>query len=187
MRILEALQRCADNFTLVQIVRQEIYDEAKSLIGVPVVFSTQWIVLTRLDDAISLDGFDALRVSDVTKINTRFRRSVFYTRGLRSRRAQIAAVPKLDLRSTPSLLRSVQRWFALLTIDRENANPGAAEIGQVGRISARGYAMRLLTPDAKWVPGWRRYAIKDITRIGFGGSYEETLAQVAALPDPKWR
>jgi len=77
MRILEALQRCADNFTLVQIVRQEIYDEAKSLIGVPVVFSTQWIVLTRLDDAISLDGFDALRVSDVTKINTRFRRSVF--------------------------------------------------------------------------------------------------------------
>jgi len=47
--------------------------------------------------------------------------------------------------------------------------------------------MRLLTPDAKWVPGWRRYAIKDITRIGFGGSYEETLAQVAALPDPKWR
>jgi len=187
MRILETLQHCADNFTLAQIVRQEVYEGGRYLIGVPVVLSRDWIVLVKMDDAITLDGFDALRVSDVTKINTRFRRSAFYRGGLRSRRARVPALPKLDLRSTQSLLRSAQRWFALLTIDREHANPGGAEVGQVGRVSAQGYAIRLLTPDAKWVRGTHRYATKDVTRVGFGGTYEETLAQVAALPDPKWR
>lgn len=187
MRNHEALQRCADNFSLAQVVRQELEEEGRHLIGIPVSIGTKWIVLVRLDDAICLDGFDALRISDVTEVNTRFRRSTFYLSGLRSQRARIPALPKLDLRSTKSLLKSAQRWFALLTIDREKANPGAAEVGRVGRVSAREYAMQLIAPDAKWVPGWQRYATNDITRIGFGGAYEETLARVAEVPDPKWR
>jgi hypothetical protein len=147
----------------------------------------RWVVIARMDDSIRLDGFDALRLSDVASIDLRFPRRSFYLRGLRQKRVTIPALPPLGLASVRQMLETAQRWFSLLTIDREGVNPGACEIGRILRFGNRTYTMKLMTPGADWDGKLEPYRYSDVTRVGLGGQYEETLASVAGLPDPKWR
>lgn len=181
-----ALQRSVRNRALVQVIRRQLEEDGEHLVGVPVAVGTEWLVISRLGDAILLDGFDALRLSDITDVKHDFQRRSFYVRGLKHKRAALAALPALDLNSGRDLLRSAQRCYSLLVISREIENPGVAEIGRIIRASSHSYAMRLLTPNAKWVSEGVSYRTGEITRIGFGGEYEETLAAVAGLADPKW-
>ena len=187
MRRRSKYHDCIENRCLVEVVRPELDGGGEHLVGVPVAIGREWLVISRLDDMIVLDGFDALRLSDISEVKDKFPYRSFYVRGLRQKRESLKALPTLDLDSTTGLLRSAQRSFSLLVIHREVMNPGAVEIGTIVGASTRSYRMRLLTPSAGWVREEVSYRADDVMRVGFGGEYEETLATVAGLPDPKWR
>jgi hypothetical protein len=181
------LQRHLARFALVRFVRPNLEAPGKHLIGVPVALGGRWVVMARMDDAIRLDGFDALRLSDIAAVETTFRRRSFYIRGLRMRRARIPMLSQLNLRTTRTLLEGVQRWYSLVTLDREAGSSAGCDVGKIIRFATRTCTMRLITPGADWVRAAYRVDYADVTRIGFGGEYEETLAAVAGMPDPKWR
>jgi len=176
-----------DNQMLVQVVRQSIEIPGIHLVGIPIAVGRTWLVLSNLNDALSLDGFTALRISDITAVKLKFRRRSFYVRSIQHKRLPLPGLPKLDLDSESEVLRSMQRLFSLIVVNREIVNTGASEIGRLTRISSRTVTMQLIDPSAHWIRGTETFRARDITRIGFGGGYEESLAGVAGLKDPKWR
>jgi len=173
--------------SLVRLVRRRLDAKGKHLIGVPLQVGAAWVVIATMDDRISIDGFDALRLSDVDQVERQFVRRAFYVRGLSAKRARVPELPHLQLGSIRGLLRSAQEWFPLLVIDREEVNPGAAEIGRIVRVADSSYTMKEIDPSGDWRRSNARYHQGDVTRVGFGNEYEETLASAAGVPDPKWR
>jgi len=171
---------------LVQFVRK-FESRGDHLIGVPIAVGRVWVVLARIDDRIAPGGFDALRQSDIAEVRDTFKGRTFYIRGLRARRSSVAALPNLDLDSTAGLLRSVSQFYSLLVLSCEGLSPDTVDIGVLLKASRESCSLRLISSNAQWVRGRSAYRNTDITRVGFGGEYEETLAAVARLSDPKWK
>ena len=140
-----------------------------------------------MDDSIRLDGFDALRLADIARIRSSFKNRAFYVRGLASKRRTAATNASYNLISTRALLESIQANNALLTIEREAGDADGTDVGRITSFARHDCAMRTISPGAVWRSGRERIAYKDITRIGFGSEYDETIAAVAQLVSPLWR
>lgn len=185
--VLNSLRAALESHALVTFVRNEIENPGQHLIGVPVAVGSRWAILARMDDAIRLDGFDALRLSDLTEVRRNFPRRHFYLRGLALKRLRTPGADRYQADSTRSLLRSAQRSHALVTIDRELSADEGADVGSIVAFGSAACSIRLLSPSGTWRAGRTRLRYRDITRVGFGGEYEETLALVAGLTNPVWR
>jgi hypothetical protein len=185
-KIARLAAQCIRQRLVIRVVRASLEPEGKHLEGVLLALGRSWTILARLDDSGFFDGFDALRLVDISTIENAFPRRPLLVRGLQRRRAQLPSVPVLDLDSTRKLLSSAQRWFPLVTIDREEVNPGACEIGTILRTSANAYSIRLIDARAEMEKRSRRYRTVDVTRVAFGGRYENTLADAANLDDQHW-
>lgn len=181
--IREAIERAS----LLRFVRSRFEAPGAHLVGVPVAVGSQWVVVARMDDAIRLDGFDALRMSDLTEVNLTFQSRSFYCRALRWKRARVSSQSGLQLTSARAVLHSVQRSHALIVIEREATQMDGADIGRIVRFSTRSCSLRSMSPSAEWNRSPEIVLYADVTRVGFGGEYEETLAAVGGLPDPRWQ
>lgn len=184
---MKALGHAMARHTLVQFVREALERPGYHLIGVPVAIGSRWVILARMDDSIRLDGFEALRLADISNVRTRFRNREFFVRGLASKRRVAAIGPSYTVKSTRSLIRSVQQHNALLTVERETGQIDGADVGRVIAFGARHFSMRTISPNAEWRKGRERIHYADVTRIGFASEYEETLSLVAGLASPLWR
>jgi hypothetical protein len=184
---LKVLELAMARHTLVQFVREALERPGYHLIGVPVAIGRQWVILARMDDAIRLDGFDALRLADVSSVKTRFRNRQFYLRGLASKRRIASLRQTYRLESTRALIRSVQEQNPLLTVEREAGQVDGADVGRVVTFGNGSFSMRTISPNADWRKGRVRINYEDVTRIGFASEYEETLSSVAGLASPLWR
>jgi hypothetical protein len=70
----------------------------------------------------------------------------------------------------------------MVTIHREKVAPDICVIGKVIRVGeGRVYLLEIKT-DASWETEASHYRLRDITRIDFGGRYEEALALVGGQP-----
>ena len=184
---LKVLGHAMTRHTLVQFVREALDLPGRHLIGVPVAIGPRWVIFARMDDSIRLDGFDAIRLADVSSVRTRFQKREFYVRGLASKRRAAALGSYYTVESTRTLIRSVQQHHALVTVEREAGEVDGADVGQVVAFGSRHFSMRTISPSATWRKGRERIEYEDVTRIGFASEYEETLSSVAGLASPLWR
>ena len=88
--------------------------------------------------------------------------------------------PSVDLDDTRDLLQSAQRQFPLVNIETELAPPGSCYIGRISALDEEGVVLELVSPAGEWDEE-EHYLYESITRVGFGGRYEEALA-IAAGP-----
>jgi hypothetical protein len=124
---------------------------------------------------IRFDGFQAVRFADLTKVAVPAPHHEFVERALALRKLSRPVDPKIDVKDLGGLLTSGAAVFPMVTIHRETADPDVCHIGKVVALTAKTVTLREITPDAKWERKPRRYALREVTRVDFGGSYEEAL------------
>ena len=90
---------------------------------------------------------------------------------------------EISLGNLSDLLTSIDRLYPLFTIHRELINNDRCFVGSLAGITAKTFTLDEVDDCAEWI-GPRRYRFSDITKIDFGGGYEEALALVAR-PDLK--
>jgi hypothetical protein len=73
------------------------------------------------------------------------------------------------------LLIDISEEFGLVTLHREEIEPDSCEIGRVVRADAVTYELEEIGSDARWFDDTFEYDLYDITRIEFGGAYEDAL------------
>jgi hypothetical protein len=178
--ILESAARDGD---LVRIYRNRLEpNEAAYSTGIVVGLSDRLVMLHQLSDSIRLDGYEILRVRDVTAVETDFSSKEFCLRALEMKEMRPRAPDGVDLRDIESAARSVDAHHAPFLVGREEADPGVAFIGRAREWLKSGFRMRLVTPSAEWVEDDQLFRYSAITRIVFDEEYERTLAMVAG-PD----
>jgi hypothetical protein len=131
---------------------------------------------------LEFNGFQCLRLSDIRKLQVPDPHSKFFVKALRKRGQRIPRRPRIDMRSLPGLLNSANRLFPLVTVHRERVTPGTCKIGRVTGITKSQVSLLEIGPDAVWDKEPSEIRLGEITRIEFGGGYEEALHLVGGRP-----
>lgn len=152
--------------------------------GFPLAGSRKWLLLQRIDCAYwALDGYVALRISDISRMKRLDAKDEFEIRVLRHfGEAEPRRLPKVDVTSTNSIVTTVGARFPLITlfVDEDET---ACFIGQP--LHATGTTLKWLQiqPGARWDLKPKTLDLKTVTRIDFGTRYERALAALGGNPE----
>jgi hypothetical protein len=144
----------------------------------------QFFLLGLIDENMKFNGFQCPLISDLKQIKVPAPFEEFVVAALRKRGERIDKKPEIDLSSLSALLKSVNSLFPILTIHRERIRPGTFVVGRVLDISERSFLFHTIGPDAVWDEKPTRFRLSDVTRVEFGGGYEEALHLVGGNLKP---
>ncbi len=180
-KVRERLHRAQSDDDLVRLGRGDEFD---ALDGYVVGIGTDWVLLAVLDGAIVLDGYAALRLTDVRHVERRHTGDM--VRKALALREQWPPTPPpapLDLDNSRGLLMSLAEQSAI-TVHIEHDDPAVCFVGAPASLGRRSLRLIELSTRAVWSSGPTKYRVDDITRVDFGGRYEQALLSVAGpMPD----
>ncbi|MBV8632408.1 MAG: hypothetical protein JOZ83_15875 [Silvibacterium sp.] len=157
-----------------QLVRFSRRFEDWQIAGYVLDVGPKFFLLALVSDRMWFDGFECFRISDIRNVKshpyTKFVESV-----LKKRKVTRLRKPKVSVASVEDLLRSAGRAFPLVTIHREQVDPDACWIGRVVQVTHNRVSFLEIGPDAVWDDALSEYGLSQITRVNFGGDYEEAL------------
>ena len=143
----------------------------------------EWILIADTRDGGYLDGFTALRTKDITKVK---KVDGFEPELLKKLKQWPPAAPEqpISLSSAEAIIRTVGEGRDALTIHQEKDKPDACFIGAPVDWGRKSVWLLEIDRHARWDTEMTKYRLKDITRIDFGGGYEDALLTVSgAKPD----
>lgn len=141
----------------------------------------EFFILALVSDRCWYDGFECFRIRDIKSVAIDPYRT-FTESALRKRNALRNKKPNIDLASIENLLLTANKKFNLVTIHREKVKPEACWIGRVLEIKKQRVSILEIGPNAKWDKSPEKHRINEITRVNFGGDYENALYLVGGEP-----
>ena len=137
-----------------------------------------------MSDRVRFDGFECLRKSDVRNLQpdpyAEFTEAALKKRGERKPRK-----PKIRLSTLGDILLDGSRAYPLVTIHRERIEPDICHVGRVLNVRNGRASLLEIGPDARWEDSATEYRIREITRVNFGGGYEDALYVVGGEPESR--
>lgn len=177
MELRDELKAAAENGQIVRLFRSGIEDGWVD--GFVAAANTDFVVLEVIDNGIRLDGFNCFRCSDISEAQIPAPYSDFIIKALAARRAESSKWCFVDISTLANLLESAGRIYPLLTIHLEE-DDAVCYIGKFVSVGEKNVELIEISPDAVWDELPTRHALNEITRVDFGGSYEEALHLVAS-------
>ena len=156
--------------------------EAGTVNGYVMDIGPRWFMLALVSDGIRFDGFQCFRLSDVRGLQVPNPFAAFVEVALKKRGERPPRKPRVSVASIEDLLLSANRSFPLVTIHREQIDPDGCEIGRVLQVKDGRVSLLEISPDAIWDVEANDFRLRDITRVDFGGDYEEALQLVGGRP-----
>ena len=175
--IREKLQRALSDQRLVRISRDLLYADVET--GVVVALGAKWVLIRSVVDGGYLDGFQALRVRDITAVE---RDKSFAATAIDLLPGTPGSLPDapIDLDSLVGLVASVGADGRLLGLEKERQRR-ALWIGTLDEVDKKWLWLNEITFRGRWKKKPLGYRMRAITKISFGGRYMEAL-QLAASP-----
>lgn len=141
-----------------------------------------WVALAKLDDGLRADGWSVLRLGDIKSVSIDPDPDCFEVKALRARSLWPPTPTDVALDEVVALLRSAARADSVTTVFVEDDRPGVCWIGAVLSVDEQTLRLLEIDPQGEWRRKPRAFDLQDITRIDFGGGYEEALRLVAGPP-----
>lgn len=161
--------------------------EQGSVEGYVLKMGPRFILMALVEERARFNGFTCFHRSDVRELRAPHPYGAFVEAALRKRGRRMPRTPRIDLASIGRLLASASRAFPLVTIHREAIDPSVCQIGRVVRIRSGRVALLEISADATWDAEPTEYRLKEITRVDFGGDYEDALHLVGGAPPGRRR
>lgn len=184
MNIIRAkLSRCMAQRQLVVLSRHSL---TENLEGFVVGIGAQFLLLHTLDECFCLNGYSAIRLSDIRGCKSLVKHNRIAERILKIRGLIPVSLPQVSLANLADLLISANMSYPLVTIFKECIDPEVCYIGKVAEIMTKTIRLVEIDPAAKWLRT-RRFRLDDITRVDIGGLYEDGLLLAASHERPPRR
>jgi hypothetical protein len=151
--------------------------EQHDTVGYVVGVGANWALLQLIDSHGVSDGFRALRLGTVSEVEPVDPEESLLPRVIAARPVTLE-VPDVSLDDARALLEGVRRHFALIYLVTDDLEGGAFWIGEIASLDDGGVMLRKVSATGEWADQ-AYYRYESITRIGFGGGYEEALALAA--------
>jgi hypothetical protein len=177
----DAIREASDAKRVVRYSRDGLDYEGEDSYGYVVALSDEWLVTHYVADHLRLDGYDAVRISDLTDFTTECDRATFLDQCVKMKEQAPVLPQGIRAESARDLLESIVEHFPVVMLHREHVSPDECELGTLKMVSDESYALRWMTPTAEWEDDETIYRFDDVTRVTFGSEYETTLAGVAGL------
>lgn len=161
-----------------QLIRYRLASDDLTYYGFVVGVGATFALLHSCNaDVVCLNGYVAVPLTEMRGVRLLDETEVL-TRALLLKGE--APQPQLDILpfDFPGLLSSVNAHFPLLTLHLDRKWPDSCFIGRVDRMSGKSVTLRQIDPQGRW-SGTTTYKFKDITRVEFGGGYEDALWKVS--------
>lgn len=139
----------------------------------------EFFALCLVSDLVIFNGFQVLRFVDLSSVEVPDPYADFVERALVLRKELRPQDPSIDLKDLPSLLQSASAAFPLIGIHREIKDPDVSYIGSVVGVTKDTVTLKTIGPDAGWNEEPETFTLNEITRVDFGGLYEQALDLVA--------
>ncbi|REG86526.1 hypothetical protein [Marinomonas pollencensis] len=172
--MLVELEKARNRNNVVRIFREELDGPDSWTDGFVVDANEEMVLLQLVDDSVHLNGYQILFLEDISDFVHPAPFNDFQKRVLAIREEQVVD-PEVDLEDLAVLLIDISEEYGLVTLHREEVEADSCEIGRVVRADAVTYELEEIGSDARWFDDTFEYDLYDITRIEFGGSYEEAL------------
>lgn len=179
--IFDRLQEARQSRALVRIERNKL--ERGWMDGRVAAVGPQLLALHLVDDSIVYNGFTVVRLKDLTALHVPAPYAGFMERALKLRKLRAPRSTWLDVASIESVVQTAARKFPLVTVYQETMDPDSCLIGVPSDIDARMMRLRLVDPNADLGPD-EAVALRHVTRVDFGGGYEDALWQVLSERNP---
>ncbi|SRR5258706_4176924 len=141
----------------------------------------QFFLLALVSDRIWFDGFECFRISDIRHMEPDLY-ATFAEAALKERGERRPKKLRVSVASVEELLLSASAAFPLVTIHREKVDPDACWIGRVLGVDRGCVSLLEIDPQATWEEAPTDYRLSEITRVNFGGDYENALHLVGGPP-----
>ena len=174
-KIKKKLERFTTGRELVQVTRR--LKGADRLEGFLVGHGERWVLLHLVTPhGFSLDGYVAVRTVDIKSCKRWGKEHGSFPSRCLAYFGEIPVVPRgIDLSRTHRLIVTAAARWPLLTLFVENDDPDVCFVGQPVSVSSRRLRLLPISPAAQWQEEPIRYDLRDVTRVQFGGRYEEAL------------
>lgn len=183
-RIRTRLNRAPADEALVRITRW--IPDADRVEGFVVALSREWLLLHRLSDRIAFDGWICVRVQDIQAVVIYPTEDNFEIAALRARSLWPPVPPAFTVPETiGELLTRLGAAASVVTVHREFERPDVAWCGAIREVSGSTLTFLEVSVAGGWGRKPRRFDLDDVTRVEFGGGYEEALQLVAGPPPRK--
>jgi hypothetical protein len=157
-----------------QLVRLQRRFEEGHVRGYVLGVGPAFFLVALVSDQLWHDGFECFRLTDLVSVEpdpyAQFAETALKRRGLRRPK-----MPKVELDSIASILVSAGIAFPLITLHSEAKDPDICQIGRVLAVDKTQVALLEIGPDAVWDEEPTVHALRSITRVSFGGDYEDAL------------
>lgn len=155
--------------------------EEGSVHGYVLDVGPEFFLLALVSDQIRFNGFQCFRTIDVRDLRPD-PSAAFVKSALKRRRECKPDQRKVSVRSLRTLLLSASKSFPLVTIHREKLKSNACQVGHVVSVASGKLRLLEIRPSAVWADAPTHYNLKQITRVDFGGDYEDALHLVGGDP-----
>ena len=172
--MLIELEKARTRNNVVRIFREELDGPDGWTDGFVVDANEEMVLLQLVDDSVRLNGYQVLFLEDISDFAHPAPFNDFQKKVL-SLRGEEVVDPEVDLDDLAVMLIDISEEFGLVTLHREEIEPDSCEIGRVVRADSVTYELEEIGSDARWFDETFEYDLYDITRIEFGGAYEEAL------------
>ena len=170
--------------TFVDIKRSSIDDD--NLSGFVLDVSEELTLIHYMYDGFHLDGYCVILNSHVTACNIFDDPDCFQNRALRLKNIRPRKPRGIDISNWTTAFESASKHFPLLVVNREASDPDTCLVGRLASMNANSITLFSITPIAQW-NGKTQFLIGDVTRLDFGGGYEDVLwkcaSEVGCVPD----
>jgi len=129
-------------------------------------------------DTFRFNGYTVLRTEDISEYRFFTKAEYWQFRAVRHFHLKPIRPAGISVASFPELLKSIAQHYPLITFHPEKKNPAVCYIGPLVAITEHTVTIDDLDCNGEW-SGARRMKISDVTRVDFGGGYEEALAVTA--------
>jgi hypothetical protein len=146
--------------------------------GVVLTLSDNWVLLHAFDTtAMAFGGYQLCRLVDVTEVEWH---GSFLGRAAERLGQSAVPLPEIDLSSLPAFFASIPaESFPLISVHQEKKYPDSCRIGKITKIGKRSITIHQIDPEAIWEAS-ETYRYAEITRVDFGGGYENALWMLAS-------
>ena len=154
---------------------------ADDVCGFVASMSTRWVAVQRLMDSVYVDGYEVVRIEDVTGVDDD-REGGYIERSLAA-----LGRPALDFQlpedaGAEGVLRAAGQHSPLVRVHLEMADDYPLLVGRLARLGARKFDMQLVGPRGVWEVDSARIGYRDVTRVGFGDRYSVALERFSEPP-----
>ena len=163
--------------TFVDIKRSSI--DVDNLSGFVLDVSDELTLIHYMSDGFHLDGYCVILNSHVTGCNIFDDPHCFQQRALRLKDVRPRKPRGVDISNWTTAFESASIHFPLLVVHREASDHDTCLVGRIANMDANSITLFSITPNAQW-DGKTQFLIGDVTRLDFGGGYEDALWKCAS-------